>query len=391
MPFCTTHQHINELASVYTRVLNEAVNVNQLVTTRNVAPDVAEKLLQIDQTPSKADSLHLAHFYNEMINAGTPSVDALAMINEYYLTYRQLRQQNRVNSQINFYRNWHSFENAIDAANAAISFAGKKKQASAGLEKYKKYSDEYIDVYEAESIEDACELGKNYTFCISRIGASNMFYTYRGHIQPYTKPGDEATGTWFVRLKKRYDGTIITDAKDANGKWVYPEHMIVFHIKKNSLQWTWADNGAQDHGTRSVSVQQVVDEFPEFAPLFTKHKNFEGIVPGKYTQRELDIHRSIAEMTKSKEAFDKASNDMKVIYIKKFGSIPDGSFSSLNNYLRNEYFKVVKDLTIENFRQMTMQHLKMLARVLLSPSAQQRTTEKDELVKQILVYNSQDI
>jgi hypothetical protein len=384
----TSNNAMNELANVYSRciVVAEAISVHQLMQSRNVSEEIARSIIQMDQTPSKSDALQLAKFFNEL---DAEPQDALQLLQYYYTAYVDLRTRGRINPQINSFASVRQFELEVDARQEA------KKSVADGdaLEHVDPvFENEYIAVYEAKTPAEACELGKNYTFCISRRDSSNMFYNYKGYISPRTKPGDVATGTWFIRLKKRVNGDVVTDAKEGDA-WVQPEHLIVFHIDgNNNLKWTWADNGRQGNGTESVTLQQVLEQFPEFAAAFKGAGDFKGIVASSFSQKEIFVHRTLEDLGKSAEAFNAATKEQKELYIKTNSSIPFElqTYANLNASLRNELFKRIENVAPQLWNIMKPEDQLRLAKMTTMPHLHMREAKTNSnLILKLLLYDLQ--
>jgi len=384
----TCNNAMNELANVYSKriVLAEAISVQQLMQTRDITEDVARSIIQMDQTPSKSDALQLAKFYKEI---DAPQQEAMQQLQHYYTSFVNLRTRGRINPQINAFATFQQFENEVDARQEA-----KKSVADdEALDHVDPvFENDYIAIYEAKTPAEACELGKDYTFCISRRGSSNMFYNYKGRVGPYTKPGDVAVGTWFIRLKKRLNGDIVSNAKQGD-KWEQPEHLIVLHIDKDGrLKWTWADNGAQGHGTESVTQQQVLEQFPEFAPVFNGSGNFKGIAASSFSEREIFVHRTLNDLKQSAEAFNAATKEQKELYIKTNGSIPFEleTYPHLNGALRNELFKRIKEVGPQLWSIMQPADRLKLAKITALPHLHLRDeSDNGNLILSILFYDAQ--
>jgi biopolymer transport protein ExbD len=384
----TSNNAMNELANVYSRciVLTEAISVQQLMQSRSISEPVARAIIQMDQTPSKSDALQLAKFFNE-INA--EQNDALQQLQHYYGEFVALRLRNRINPQITAFATFHQFENEVDARQEA-------KKSVANDDAFEQvdavYEDEYIAIYEAKTPAEACELGKDYTFCISRRGSSNMFYNYKGSINKHTKPGDVAIGTWFIRLKKRHNGDIVSDAKQGDA-WEQPEHLIVIHIDKDGkLKWTWADNGRQGHGTESVTQQQVLQQFPEFAPVFNGGGDFKGIAVSSFSEREIFVYNTLNDLQQSAEAFNAATKEQKELYIKMKGDIPFDvdTYAHLNGALRNELFKRIKVVKPALWSIMQPVDRLKLAKITALPHLHLRSdSDNSNLILSLLLYDTQ--
>jgi len=384
----TSNNAMNELANVYSRciVLTEAISVQQLMQSRSISEDVARNIIQMDQTPSKSDALQLAKFFKEI---DAEQNEALTQLRYYYDAFVALRLRNRINPQITAFATFQQFENEIDARQEA-----KKSVASEdALEQVDPvFENEYIAIYEAKTPDEACELGKDYSFCISRRGTINLFYNYKGSIGDYTKPGDVATGTWFIRLKKRFNGDAVSDKKQGD-KWEQPEHLIVIHVSSdNKLRWTWADNGAQGHGTEATTQQQVLSQFPEFAPAFNGSGSFKGIAASSFSEREIFVHRTLNNLKKSAEAFTAATKEQKELYIKTNGKIPFEleTYPHLNGALRNELFKRIEKVSPSLWSIMKPDDRLKLAKITTLPHLHMRNdSDNNNLILALLFYDAQ--
>ena len=376
---------LNELSNVYAKrvLVTEAISVEQLMKSRDVSQDVARAIIAMDTTPSKSDALQLANFYNDI--AGDDA-DRLTTLKHYYESFDALRRRRQINAQINAFKTFEEFEHEIDAR-AAVRFL---TQADATIDATPDYEDEYIAVYEANTPAEACELGKAYPFCISRRGSSNMFYSYKGRINSYTKPGDAATGTWFVRLKKRLNGEAVSSKRDESGKWEQPEHMIVIHYSPDhELRWTWADNGSQGHGTKDTSKEEILQQFPEFKPLFASDKN---IKASSFSEKEVKVHRMLAFLERSAKNFNEATQQQKEFYIKTYGKIPfeKETYVHLNAALRNELYKYIADLSIDLWDAMPDAEKMKMAKIAMNPHVHTRDSDTNtSIITKMLVYDMQ--
>lgn len=375
---------LNDLSNVYAQrvLLAEATTVDQLMKSRKVSAEVAQQLIAMDATPSKADSLQLAIFFHEIPGDDENKLNTLR---HYYETFDGLRRRRQINAQINAFKTFAAFENEIDAR-ASVRELSKTDEVS---NKEPDYEDEYIKAWQAETPAEACELGKNYSFCISRAGASNMFYNYKGNIQYDTQPGDAATGTWFVRLKKRLNGDAVSDEKNDRGLWVQPEHLIVIHFAADGkMQWTWADNGMQGHGTADIDAASVVQQFPEFKPLFDK-----GILrAGSFSEKEIRVHRMIKKLESSADEFNAATAEQKEYYIKTYGKIPFElyTYAQLNAAQRNELFKRIESVSAELWKMMPAADKIRLAKMTMQPQLHARAPVKNtNLIYNILALDLQ--
>ena len=387
--FFSTNAALNEIANVYSActVLTEAITVQQLMQSRSITEPVARSIIAMDATPSKSDALQLAKFYLEIQYGEQQPLDALAQI---YREFVALRQRRQINAQINAFKTFREFQGQVSARAAARNL---KQSAADDLQHLKPdYEDEYIAAYEANTPAEACELGKGYSFCISKQDMSNSFYTYKGSIGDYTNPGDVATGTWFIQLKKRHNGSAVSSEKNDAGKWVNPEHLIVIHYDVDSnMRWTWADNGAQQHGTEEITKQEMLMKFPEFAPLFGT-ESFKGITAGRFTSKEIDTVRLLKLLSSSASAFNDATNVQKELYIKNKSEIPffNETYKHLNGALKNELFKCMNTLTAGMWKIMPDADKIKIAKIAIQPNVHVRNEEANaKLIECLLALNIQ--
>jgi len=387
--FFSTNAALNEIANVYGAcpVLTEAITVQQLMQSRSISEPVARAIIAMDATPSKSDALQLAKFYLEIQYNEQQPLDELGRI---YREFATLRQHRQINAQINAFKTFAEFQSQVRAR----AGARKLKQSTAVHLQHLKpdYEDEYIAAYEANTPAEACELGKGYSFCISKQDMRNSFYTYKGSIGDYTKPGDVATGTWFIQLKKRLNGSLVSSEKNNVGEWVNPEHLIVIHYDANNdMRWTWADNGAQQHGTEEITKQRMLQMFPEFAPLFGA-KNYKGIAAGKFTSEEIDTVHLLKLLSSSASAFNDATNVQKEMYIKNKRAIPffKETYGLLNGALRNELFKCMNTITVDAWNIISDADKIKIAKIALQPNVHARDQEANvKLIECLLALNIQ--
>jgi len=112
------------------------------------------------------------------------------------------------------------------------------------------YSDANIDVYKADTPDEAIELGAdNYTFCISDTSGGNQFYTYRFGTQPGWG-AKQKTSCYFVWFKdkqgnKNHDDMVVVHVGE-NGEYMVTE-------SKNGL-YPW------------LSKSELLEKYPMLRP-----------------------------------------------------------------------------------------------------------------------------
>lgn len=106
------------------------------------------------------------------------------------------------------------------------------------------YSDANIDVYKADTPDEAIELGAdNYTFCISDTSGGNQFYTYRFGTQPGWG-AKQRTSCYFVWFKDRqgnktHDKMVVVHVGE-NGEYMVTE-------SQNGLFPWWSESKLLEH------------------------------------------------------------------------------------------------------------------------------------------------
>lgn len=368
------------MSTAVTQTVKKLKGPMALVQRFGIDMSDAQQLVDIDITPSKADAMKLAKFYKE-------GGHELETIVNYYTRFAALKARNRITPDINAFKTFEELEHEVDAKDDAIQVTSTAKADI--VEPI--FTNEYLEVFLTKNAREAAAVGSKYTFCICRDStSSNMFNSYRGNISVNTKVGDKATGTYFVRLKKRLDGTNVSDEKDASGKWINPEHMIVFHVG-DKMRWTFADNGSQGGGTRDVTKEQVIEKFPEMKVLFGGLGEFPGMVPDQFGEQEIRIYQLLKVVAESLELFKKASYEEKLLIITNGGTIPIGSYGELNADLRNELFKRMTTIPVHVWKEMTYNDKHNLIKSALNSNNPLRSESgRSELAGSLIVMLTQD-
>ena len=110
------------------------------------------------------------------------------------------------------------------------------------------------------------------------------------------------------------------------------------------MQWTWADNGKQGHGTSDTTKEKIVNIFPELRKAFLEN---------------IFINDSLSEDEKNKLQkfergdFNSLSYDEKLEYIKS-GYTKNIKFLELDKEQRNEYLRNGHELTDEEFKSLNI-------------------------------------
>lgn len=285
----------------------------QFLQSKNIPEDAISKIVELDATPSKNDSISLGKFFIDIGNFNS--------LEHYYNKYLQFKTRNKI-KDINQFKTFTEWEHEIDALgqNYKTKSDSKGEKTSEEVKQEKIYEDNNFEIYLATDIKKACDyghkLGGNYSFCISRTGSGNLFSSYRLRAE---------SAFYFIKSKNRSSDVV-------NGSYEDPSHMIVLDVQgNNNLQWTWADNGSQGHGTENVTWEKVLTELPELKVPYNK-----GIFkPIPLSAEEEDKLRKFQNM--NNETFKTLPYELKEEYVKSTLRITDDMFGQLDKDLRNEF------------------------------------------------------
>lgn len=294
--------------------LTEKVTVeNILKVLDNKNEKIAAKLIEMDKTPSKGHVVKLAKFFNEIQN--------LDVLNSYYTKFLELKKRNRI-QDISRFEKFTDMEHDIDAMETKV-----KLDMPENVEDSEKpsYEDQYVKVFPADNQGKCVKLGSNYSFCISRTSGS-LYSSYRLRDQ---------SNFYFVRVKTR------TDEQDDMGRYKDPAHLIVVDaLPENKFQWTWADNGSQGHGTRTVTKEEMIKDVPELKGAIQKNV----FVPKPLSKEESDKINRFNELASEFDlnTFNKLKYSEKEEFLQQGNVTLDfDAWKTLDKNLRNEYLKVL--------------------------------------------------
>jgi len=317
--FINTHMSLSRDTHL---IFEKYVTLTERVTVENILKvldnkneKVAAKLIEMDKTPSKGHVVKLAKFFNEIQN--------LDVLDSYYTKFLNLKKRNRV-QDISRFEKFTDMEHAIDALETKV-----KLDMPENVEDAEKpsYEDKYVKVFPAETQGKCVELGRNYSFCISRTSGS-LYSSYRLRDQ---------SNFYFVRIKNR------TDEQDEHGRYKDPAHLIVVDaLPDDKFQWTWADNGSQGHGTESVTKEEMVKEVPELKGAIEKNV----FVPKPLSKEERSKIERFNELASefSLESFNKLKYSEKEEFLQQGNvKLHFQAWKTLDKNLRNEYLKVLTE------------------------------------------------
>lgn len=310
MPFARdSHLIFEKYVTITEKVTVE--NVLKLLDTKN--DKIAAKLIEMDKTPSKGHVVKLAKFFNEIQN--------LDVLGQYYQKFFELKKRNRI-EDISRFEKFTDLEHAIDALETKVKLDMPENVEDAAKPSYE---DENVKVFPGENQGKCVQLGSNYSFCISRT-SGNLYSSYRLRDQ---------SNFYFVRIKNR------TDEKDDRGDYKDPAHLIVVDaLPDNEFKWTWADNGSQGHGTRSVTKEEMISKVPELKTALEK-----GVFQPKPLQKEeKDKIERFNELANdfSMDVFNKLKYKEKEEFLQQGNvQLPFDAWKNLDKNLRNEYLKVL--------------------------------------------------
>jgi hypothetical protein len=316
-----------------TVLLNEGKKQSlSFLKSKNIPDEIANKIIELDSTPSKSDSLMLGKYFLENNNFNS--------IDFYYKKFIELKKKNNT-LQINNYKTFHEFENFIDSQEnqkGEINVEGEK--SSEEIKKEAIYEDDNFEIYMADNIKKACDyghkLGQSYSFCISRTGGGNLFSGYRLR--------GEST-FYFIKSKNRSSNVV-------NGEYEDPSHMIVLDVMPNGrLMWTWADNGTQGHGTKETNWNEVFNELPELKIPYEKGV-FKNVELSEEEKNKLEMFDGMSYQP-SLTKFNQLSYNEKEEYIRSGFNIDLEIFNSLDKHLRNEYVNVGHPLDADFYNQLS--------------------------------------
>lgn len=316
-----------DLILIYEReILQEGKKDSILFLKKIQIPDdIINGIIEMDITNSKNDSMALGKIYNN--SKTSDGVISLAELKTYYNKFNQLKKKDS-SLQITKFETFKQLEEFVDSQeHKRGSMDVEGQQTEDEIRKEAVYIDNNVEIYLATDIKTACKyghkLGQSYPFCISRVGSGNMFPGYRMRNQ---------STFYFCKFKNRS-----SDIKD--GKYVDPSHMVVLDVSGyNNLQWTWADNGGQGHGTKNTNWEEVLNTLPELKIPYKKDI-FKNVNLSDQENQKLKLFQRLSYAFRE-EDFDQLSYDMKKEYIQSGYLIPFPNFMELEKELQNEYVNI---------------------------------------------------
>ena len=253
-----------------------------------------------------------------------------AIIRDYISKFEKLKDKLPKKDPFQ-YKTFQEFENVIDSNTK--NTVSKADIENVNVDDLKTYEDKNIIVYKARNATESIKLGNNqyYSFCISRK-SGNLYSGYRLRAE---------STFYFVRFKNK------SDEKVDGNKFVDPSHYIVIDAQSNGrYQWTWADNGTQGHGTKDVTVNEIVKDFPELKAPFN-NEIFKNDPSTEEEKKKLKKFQNLNDYF-NVEVFKSLNPNEKEEYIKSGFKV--SSLSILDNELKNEYLGMGHMLTHHDFK-----------------------------------------
>lgn len=217
--------------------------IKKILLSFSLSEDIIDKIIKMDQSVSKQDSIRLARYYKEIADLG--------IIENYYKKFIKLKKKRQA-SDINLYKTWHDFENFIDSKETIVDLSIKGNESKEKDEAI--YKDDVMEVYHADTMDKAIRyshnLGQEYSFCIGRKSGGNLFNSYRLRNE---------SNFFFIKFLNKSNDI-------ENGKFVDPSHMLVLDIGKR-IMITKSDNGKQGGGTKVIDIKTLFGEFPELEKI----------------------------------------------------------------------------------------------------------------------------
>ena len=254
-------------------------------------------------------------------------------VKDYLKRFEKYKGNPKIVKKDLFQYKWKELENVLDAnfpVEAPEVTANNEESLDVIKERLKVYEDDNIIIHKASNQGETVLLGQGYTFCISRKEGGNLYIAYR------LRAGSTF---YFARLKHKDSNRL------ENGlTFVDPSHMIVMDAQSSGkYQWTWADNGSQGHGTKDVTVDEAIQQFPEFSPAFEK-KIFKN-------DPISDVEREKLKKFQGGD-FNSFTYNEKMEYVKS-GYTKNVIFKELDKKLRNEYLGIGHTLTSDDFKSLS--------------------------------------
>lgn len=326
----------NTLQDVYENMLTESFLLEgkqqsiQFLKSKNIDDAIIDKIINMDKTNSKSDSIRLGSYFLETNN--------IANVEQYYNKFLELKKKGKTRD-INQYKTFEELENFIDQLEKKEgSVSVKGEETSEDIKKERVYFDDNVDIYYADTVQKSCKyghsLGQSYPFCISRTGSGNMFLGYRTR---------QESNFYFCLFKNRSNNVV-------NGEYEDPSHMVVLDVTPRGLMWTWADNGSQGHGTKDTDWDEVLSQFPELQKPYD-----DGLFQEKRLTSEekskINKFNAVAN-SRSLEAFLGLSYDEKKEYIVSAFELSIEMFKTLDKNLRNEFVNIGHQLSEDFYNEL---------------------------------------
>jgi len=288
--------------SIVREILNEGKRESEALLAKTFPSDteLQQKLLALDQTPSKSDVPTIIKFYNETKD--------LNKISTYFNLYTNLKSKNIPIKAPNVFKTFIEFTEHIDAVDTKQKL---KNAPPAPTIEHEDSADKLVDtdeltIYTGDSQHKCVKYGDGYSFCISRRAGGNMYDSYRL----------QKESTFYFIFFKKLPKT-------------NPDHILVLDHKKNGWERT-----NQLNNTKKTTWKEVVAKFPVLA-------QYENLFVNKpLTDKEKANIQFLRDFTNSPSLvkFLNAERDLQLMVLKSGHTITDEIFSYLmNNNLWQEY------------------------------------------------------
>lgn len=290
----------------YQTIFESTSQENSLKYLKKFVPneEIAKKLWDMDQTPSKGDVPNIVRLYQQSNDLNT--------LNLYLQKYYKFKKTGILRS---IDPNLIRFTEKIDALEAkkANSFLPRVKVDKKINPEDILVDNEEIQILKAHNKNACIQYGAGYTFCISRPGGGNLYHGYRSNSH---------STFYFIFFKKTPDDD--------------PKHIMVLDHHQNGWMVTYADND-----TKSAQWGDIIKEFP----ILKQYKKL--FINNPLTDEEMRraYRVNTFKQTTGIQEFNALSYDEKAQALSEMTDLPDFFFTKLDSNLRNEFISSGANLT----------------------------------------------
>lgn len=307
----------------YQTIFESTSQENSLKYLKKFVPneEIAKKLWDMDQTPSKGDVPNIVRLYQQSNDLNT--------LNLYLQKYYKFKKTGILRSiDPNFIR----FTEKIDALEAKKANSLTKVKVDKTINPEDVLVDnEEIQILKAHNKNACIQYGAGYTFCISRPGGGNLYHGYRSNSH---------STFYFIFFKK-------TPEHD-------PRHIMVLDRHQYGWMVTYADND-----TQSTEWEDIIEEFPIL-------KQYEKLFVNNPLTDEEKIRASKVDLFKqnpSIPSFNKLNYEEKAQALSEVINLPDYIFTLLDSDLRNEFISSGANLTRLQINSLTPKEIERYKKV----------------------------